>query len=236
MLESNAVGELEAQLRQTERRLDRLRGVAERRVEDFKEARAELLKAEAFLETAPAAAELLDQLTSRLFGEILDEIKVNLTNAVREILGQDRTIAVTHALHGSRLHISFQVESPSGPEDILTGQGGSVCNILSVGLRLIALSRLDQATHRPFLVLDEQDCWLRPDLVPKFMKLIAKIAERLEIQVLVVSHHPVDLFAAHAERIYGFKPSRELGVATELLRDASAPSEDASDQALLPPE
>ena len=28
-------------------------------------------------------------------------------------------------------------------EDILTGQGGSVCNILSVGLRLIALSQLD---------------------------------------------------------------------------------------------
>jgi hypothetical protein len=226
VLDTNAdIGELEEQLRQTERRLDRLRGAAERRVEDYQTTRAAAQKASAFLETAPAASELLDQLTSKLFGEILDEIKINLTNAVREILGQERTIEVTHALHGGKLHIAFQVESPDGAEDILTGQGGSVCNILSVGLRLIALSRLDQARHRPFLVLDEQDCWLRPDLVPKFMKLIAKIAERLGIQVLVVSHHPVDLFAAHATRIYGFKPSRELGVVAELLRDASPPSE-----------
>lgn len=211
--------DLEAELRQAERRLAQLHGQASRRVEEHKTVRARALAADAFLAQAPGAAALLDELTKQLFGEILDEIKVNLTHAVREILGQDRTISLTHALHANRLHITFQVESAAGVEDIMTGQGGSVCNILSVGLRLIALSRLDQTRHRPFLVLDEQDCWLRPDLVPKFMELIATIADKLGIQVLVVSHHPVDLFAAHAARVYGFKAHRENGVLVETLRD-----------------
>jgi ABC-type thiamine transport system ATPase subunit len=103
-------------------------------------------------------------------------------------------------------------------EDVLTGQGGSVCNILSVGLRLIALSQLDPARHRPFLVLDEQDCWLRPQLVPRFMKLIADIARRLDLQLLVISHHGVDLFAHVADRVFELAPDREHGVAVRQLK------------------
>ncbi len=111
--------------------------------------------------------------------------------------------------------MTFQIHAGDRPEDledILHGQGGSVCNILSVGLRLIALSRLDQARHRPFLVLDEQDCWLRPALVPRFMKLIAEIAQRLELQVLVISHHPLDLFIHACDRVLTLSPDREGGV------------------------
>jgi len=215
---------LESTLRAAERRMDSLQGLAARRVEDYIATRQKALVVQAFLDQAPGAAELLDDLAKRLFGEVLDEIEANLTHAVREVLGQDRRITTLREVRSNRLHITFQVESPEGVEDILTGQGGSVCNILSVGLRLIALSRVDEARHRPFLVLDEQDCWLRPDLVPDFMKLIAKIAKTLDIQVLAISHHPVDIFAAHASRIYGFKASRDKGVGVELLRDVHATS------------
>ena len=91
-----------------------------------------------------------------------------------------------------------------------------------MGLRLIALSQLDPARHRPFLVLDEQDCWLRPDLVPGFVRLIAAIARRLGIQVLYISHHPVDLFADQADRVYILRPGRENGPRLDILRDRIA--------------
>jgi ABC-type glutathione transport system ATPase component len=209
-------------VRGLERRLDRLEARAERAVQEHADAGKALAATAEFLALAPSAAAHLEELTKKLFGELLDEVETNLTHAVREILGQDRTVTSVRQIKNNRLHVDFQMEQDGAVEDVLVGQGGSVCNILSTGLRLIALSQLDPARHRPFLVLDEQDCWLKPELVPKFMHLISKIARKLGLQVLVISHHPVDLFATHAQRIYGLKPSREHGVVLELLRDAAA--------------
>jgi len=214
--------------RALERRLDRLSGEAAGRVREYTAARQALREAEAFLDVAPRVSARLETLTSRLFGEVLDEIEADLTHAVRELLGQDRTVTTRREVKNNRLSIEFEMEQGGEKEDILVGQGGSVCNILSVGLRLVALSQLDPGRHRPFLVLDEQDCWLRPELVPRFVHLIAAIADRLEVQVLYISHHPVDLFAQEARRVFALKPSREQGVRVTVVTDRAAARADLS--------
>lgn len=208
-------------LRSLERRLDLLSAKAEGYFEEYAQARAALKRAKDFLDLSPRAMGSLEELSTALFGEILDEIEVNLTYALGEILGQDRVVSTVREIKGNRLQVHFQIHNQGEAEkveDILTGQGGSVCNILSVGLRLIALSQLDQSRHRPFLVLDEQDCWLRPSLVPRFMKMIGEICQRLDIQALVISHHPLDLFAGTADRIYSLRPSREMGAVLEKVK------------------
>ena len=91
-------------------------------------------------------------------------------------------------------------------EDVLRGQGGSVTNILSVGLRMFALTTLDEKSHRRFLVLDEQDCWLRPDLVPRLIKIVRDAGKALGFQVIVISHHDTAAFERYADRIYRFAP------------------------------
>lgn len=202
------------ELRSLERRLDRLEARAESLVRDRLSTASEFSRLSAFLDLSPRAMDTLETLSKALFGELLDEIEANLTFAVREILGQDRTVTSLREVKNNRLQITFQIHSgdqPENLEDILHGQGGSVCNILSVGLRLIALSQLPPHRHRPFLVLDEQDCWLRPALVPRFMKCIAEIAKRLNLQVLVISHHPLDLFVNACDRVLTLVPDRLLG-------------------------
>ena len=201
-------------LREAERRHDRLSALAEAHHAEHARLRRELAATRDFLVLAPSAKQALEELSKTLFGSILDEVEANLTHAVREILGQDRVVTSLREVKNNRLQIHFQIQNQGNEneiEDILTGQGGSVCNILSVGLRLIALSRLEQERHRPFLVLDEQDCWLRPALIPRFMQLINEIAARLGLQLLVISHHPIDLFAGAADRIFELRPDREAG-------------------------
>ena len=200
------------------RRLARLEGRAEELHSEYGRCREELCSVQNFLSIAPKAEETLESLSSALFGEILDEIEEYLTLAVQEILGQQRVVKSHRDVKNGRLNVSFYIEQDDKPEDILTGQGGSVCNILSVGLRLIALSRLDPTENRPFLVLDEQDCWLKPELVPSFMGVVTAAAKRLGIQVLVISHHPVDHFANKAERVYVLKSDREKGAVVELMK------------------
>lgn len=214
--------EREQALRGLERRYTRLAALGRAKHEEHCRAAQELADIRGFLGLAPLAVTRMEELSSALFFEILDEIESNLTHAIREVLGQDRTVSSIREVKGNRLTVHFQIHGADDPEqveDILTGQGGSVANILSVGLRLIALSQLDEHRHRPFLVLDEQDCWLRPALVPVFMKLISRIAERLGLQLLVISHHPLDLFAGAAQRILMLRPGPDGPVVDEILSD-----------------
>lgn len=208
-------------MRAIERRLDRLSALAQGLHNEHERVRESLTDVQDFLVLAPKARDRLEALSKSLFGKILDEVESNLTHAIREILGQDRVVSTVREVKNNRLQIDFQIHNQGREdeiEDILTGQGGSVCNILSVGLRLIALSQLPVENHRPFLVLDEQDCWLKPALIPKFMKLINEIANRLELQLLVISHHPLDLFAGAADRIFELVPDKEQGAVVKQVK------------------
>ncbi len=205
-------------LESLERRAGQLTAKASARVDDWIKLRAEIQKVDEFLQIAPEAEKRMEELTTALFGELLSELETNLTHAIREILGQEREVKAIASIRDKKLQVDFQILNQGGEEDIMVGQGGSVCNILSVGLRLIALSRLNPELHRPFLVLDEQDCWLRPNLVPRFMELISTIAKRLDFQVLVISHHPLELFANSAESILALEPDRDTGVRIERVK------------------
>jgi hypothetical protein len=208
-------------LRAAERILDRLSARAEGLHAEYARLQVDLASVHDFLVLAPQARDRLEELSKALFGKILDEVELNLTHAIREILGQDRVVMTEREVKGNRLNIQFQIRHAGNEEeieDIMSGQGGSVCNILSVGLRLIALSQLPEENHRRFLVLDEQDCWLKPALIPKFMNLINEIARRLSLQLLVISHHPLDLFAGAADRVFELRPDREHGATVHRVK------------------
>jgi len=190
--------------------------------------RRHLAEVTAFLQKAPEVAQRLDALSQHLFGDILAEVERNLTYALQEVLEQNLKVVSTTEVQRGKATISFSVARDGRQEDILTGQGGSVCNIISVGLRLIALSQLPEQQHRRFLILDEQDCWLRPDLVPRLMSIIHTIARKLNFQLLVISHHDLSLFREYADRIYRLLPAPAApgGVRLELLEGAAGQGED----------
>src|SRR3954464_9678510 len=125
-----------------------------------------------YLNIADAVEEALEKLGDQLFGELVRIIESNLTIALREVLEQPLSLKVERQFKRGVATMAFHVERNGQPEDILRGQGGSVANVLSVGLRLFALPPLDESQHRRFLVLDEQDCWLAPDLVPRLVKIV----------------------------------------------------------------
>jgi len=170
----------------------------------------------AYLQRAPAVEAALEALGQELFGKLAGILESNLTLALQEVLGQAIRLKVKQEFKRGAATLEMYIERDGQPEDILKGTGGSVANILSVGLRLFALSRLDEKQHRRFLVLDEQDCWLAPDLVPKLVKIIRDAGEALQFQVVMISHHAPELFRQFADRIYTFKPT-PTGVQVEQL-------------------
>jgi DNA repair exonuclease SbcCD ATPase subunit len=144
----------------------------------------------------------LEQLSQQLFKEVLGVVEEKLTIALQEILDQPIRFRAEADFKRGAATVDFWIERDGHREDVLRGQGGSVANILSVGLRLFALATLDEQKHRRVLILDEQDCWLRPDLVPRLVKMIHEAGKALGFQVILISHHDVSHFEQYADRIY----------------------------------
>ena len=168
------------------------------------------------LAIADAVTAGLEKLTDQLFADVIDVIQQQLTVALQEVLEQPLQLKATRGSHGGRATIAFHIEREGQAEDILRGQGGSVANVLSVGLRLLALTTLPEKTHRRFLVLDEQDCWLRPDLVPRLVKIVEAAGKALGFQVVMISHHDSAVFDRYAQRVVKLIPTGE-GVRVECI-------------------
>jgi hypothetical protein len=187
------------------RRADRLIGKREDRFRRSRELAAEFDRLNTYLATAEKVTGALEQLNKQLLQQILSLVQEKLTIALQEILDAPIVLCAESDLKRGVASVRFWIERDGNEEDILLGQGGSVANVLSVGLRMFALTTLDESEHRRFLVLDEQDCWLRPDLVPRLVKIVHEASSALGFQVLMISHHDVALFEQYADRIYEFQ-------------------------------
>jgi hypothetical protein len=209
--ESPAAGDspLHAEAR---RRTDRLIDQREERVRRSQRLASRFDRLNAYLAIADKVTVALERLNEQLFQQLLGVVEEKLTIALQEILDQPLKFKVTADFKRGGATVEFSIERDGNEEDINRGQGGSVTNVISVGLRMFALTTLDEASHRRFLVLDEQDCWLRPDLVPRLVKIVHDAGQALGFQVLMISHHDVSIFEQYADRIYTFTPSEKGSV------------------------
>lgn len=159
---------------------------------------------------------VLDDLERRFHERSMGILESLLGAFLNDVLPRDPEMgeqSVMMSLDTQRGLPALQVAVRNGDhlEDALRGRGGSVANVLSAGLRFIAIARTGGRANtlqgvRPFLVLDEADCWLSPDRVPAFSEVIHSLTHDLGVQVLMISHHDTALlkgFPAHLERIGG---------------------------------
>ena len=188
------------------RTLDRLRWQREQLQGELKTTDDKLAQAAAYLGLADQVTDALDELSQTLFEQVLGVLREKLSIAIQEVLDQPVMFRADASFKRGAASLEFSVERNGKQEDVNRGQGGSVQNVLSVGLRLFALARLDENEHRRFLVLDEQDCWLRPELVPRLVNIVSRAAKELNFQVIMISHHDVKLFDQYADKIYQFDP------------------------------
>ena len=208
-------------------RVDRLAWERDRLLNESRATATELDAVQAYLGLAADVTQALDQLSKTLFETTLSIVEEQLTIALQEIMEQPIRLRATPDFKRGGATVDFAIEREGNREHILRGQGGSVANVLSVGLRMFALTTLDEADHRRFLVLDEQDCWLRPDLVPRLVKMVHDAGKALGFQVLMISHHDPEPFRRYADRMYRLVPGGEDGVSVERL-DLPPDTEDSA--------
>ncbi len=201
-------------------KVDRMVWQLEQDQKRLRQLESERQQLEAYLAISDKVTEALDVLSQKLFEEVLGALETHLTIAIQEVIEQPIRFRAEASFKRGTANVDFSIDRNGNSEDVNRGQGGSVQNVLSVGLRMFALATLDKKVHRRFLVLDEQDCWLRPELVPRLVNIVHRAAKELDFQVIMISHHDVELFEQYADKIYRFTPGNE-GVKVAQLKRGS---------------
>lgn len=159
---------------------------------ELKRIEKEVQNSKNWIEKQPKLLSFLQQLQSIIHQQNIGMFSALLSELVKEILQKDdKKIDLELYTYHNLPALKIEVSNKGFPENILEGSGGSLANIVSTGLRLIALSKLP---HRKFIILDEADCWLEPDRVPLFAKVLGEISMRMNIQIIVISHHKPEYF------------------------------------------
>ena len=133
----------------------------------------------------------------------LSAFETLLTALVQEVLPGEKPVALDLSTERGLASLDICVRRPDGTlEDVLEDNGGALTNVIGTALRLIAVVKADVAR---FLALDEADCWIAPDRVSSFYKVLEDGAARLGVQCLAVSHHDLSQFSGkfHIARIVG---------------------------------
>jgi uncharacterized protein YdcH (DUF465 family) len=133
----------------------------------------------------------------------LSAFETLLTALVQEVLPGEKPVALDLSTERGLASLDICVRRPDGSlEDVLEDNGGALTNVVGMALRLIAVVKADVAR---FLALDEADCWIAPDRVSSFYRVLEDGAARLGVQCLAVSHHDLSQFSGkfHIARIVG---------------------------------
>ena len=157
----------------------------------------------------PEDKEFLDYLQWQEHEKSVGAYEKLLSAFMEEVLPGYRKVVfeLTTERNAPALNIFIKKGENMPPEDALMGTGGSVTNILVTGLRIISLLR---SGKRKFLVLDEPDCWLNPDYIPAFSKVINEMAKELGIQIFLISHYVNSTFSGIDHTVHLYKNGNRL--------------------------
>lgn len=153
--------------------------------------RARVADAKGRLEIAEAVDQALDRLQARAHRRSVGAFERLLTAIVRDVLPEKGEVKLKLYQERGAPALDVHIQNEGALEDAFDGSGGAVTNVLSAGLRFAALSRTGA---RRLIVLDEPDCWIKPERVLAFVRVLADVARRAGTQTILISHHEPELF------------------------------------------
>ncbi len=151
----------------------------------------EVAQAKGRLSLGEEVSRIFDALQQRAHERSVGAFERLLSAVLNDVLPEEGSVRLLPQFKSNATWLDIALEKNGGLEDVLDGNGGAVTNVICAGLRFAALSRTD---NRRLMILDEPDCWLKPERVPAFVRVIAQVATQTNTQTFFITHHSPDYF------------------------------------------
>ena len=169
------------------------------------------------LEVKDEVKNALNVLQNETQKKTMDTYSDLLTYMVHDVLPKNEDEKIDFQLTSKRGKPNLDIFVKVGEdefEDVYYGRGGSLVNIISTGLRFVVLSR---TRNRRFMLLDEADCWLNNESVPRFSKTISDLSRKIGIQTLSISHKNPDFYNGRVIELTRNKKTKR--VSAKIIKD-----------------
>jgi hypothetical protein len=186
-----AAGGLRTRFERTRLLYSRLTGVRDAAVSREAEIAQKVAQAKGRLELTEEVQGVIEGLQLRAHERSVGVFERLLSAILADVLSGKGLVKLQLGSERGLPALDVQIDKNGSLEDAYEASGGAVTNVLSTGLRFAALSR---TANRRLMVLDEADCWLKPKLVPRFIQVIAEVADKARTQTILISHHEPALF------------------------------------------
>lgn len=169
-------------------RLDGVRASALSRSEELAQA---IALAKGRLNLTEEVTSVFEALQTRAHERSLGAFERLLSAVLNDVLPEEGVVRLLAQVKANATWLDVALEKANGAlEDVLDANGGAVTNVISTGLRFAALSR---TKNRRLMILDEPDCWLKPERVPAFINVVAQVATQTQTQTFFITHHEPEL-------------------------------------------
>jgi len=137
------------------------------------------------------ALSFLEDLANARRGSMKGRIESIITEALRLIYDDSYSSELTYSVKNNRSHLAIEMVRETKQGTVrrdMGGFGGGLADTMSVPLRLMVLMGAKQTDK--VCILDE--CWkhIDPDRVELVARFLRILADRLDIQVVFLTHHP----------------------------------------------
>lgn len=193
---------LEATLDKQIRECERLMGRIESEYEQASVAKVKVDGLTAEITIDKSAQELLNVSSEEFFNNTLRVIEELVTQSLCKVL-QDETLQLELEKKVSRnkLSVTFAISSMASGErvvtDVLSARGGGLAAVVGFFVRLVLLVA---SGHAKVLVLDETFAHLSEQFEPLMAEMLADMAEKMDVQIVLVTHSPV--YSDYADKVY----------------------------------
>lgn len=150
---------------------------------------------------------------------VFEEILTSLIHEIMPHKAGDQII-LSSTLRHNLAALDVDIMSNGHLENVSRDKGGSISNIVAMGMRFVVLAR---QPNRRVLFLDEADCHLREEYIPAFAAVMQQLAHKLGIQVVYISHHPAAFFQGFGRIIEIYKQDGQNH--SQILSDEQAPDD-----------
>ncbi len=141
---------------------------------------------------------IFDALQKRSHERSVGAFERLLSAILNDVLPDEGLVRLIPQFKSNTTWLDIALEKNGALEDVVDGNGGAVTNVVCAGLRFAALSRTD---NRRLMILDEPDCWLKPERVPAFVRVVSQVAAQTGTQTFFITHHDPSLFEGNVNLV-----------------------------------
>lgn len=190
-------------------RLSRLQG----RASELKSRQTRLVRdvslAKGRRELAPQVMAAFTYLQEKAHARAVGQFEDLLSAFIDDVIPNEGKIRLELGTERGAPSLDIMLSNGGDLEDIYSGNGGAMTNVVVTALGFSALSR---TRNRQLMLLDEPDCWIKSVNVPAFTKVISEVSNPRQnasgawtqgCQTLMVSHNDVGLMddGAHIQDV-----------------------------------